>query len=233
MYIIDKNNIPQEIIDDDIRFDETTYLLFSKQQLPANEVDDYFQKYHKQSNLTELLEKSYDLRRYFEDLESRSLKASNSSFMRYFMKDLKKKVVFKVMGQNNTKRIISLLISEIILEASEICYQNLFREKYMDLFEETVTSDHLQNEFENIIMQLLQPMWDGLVDEMPDKLYSKFILYRQIHGKYLVEYALYHPDHQKLLEYKRKLQEIIDMDEDEADKKAYERIESRKNLIRA
>ena len=221
MFIIDKNNIPEEIVEDETRFYETTYLLFSKHQLQADEIDNYFKKYNKQLSLSAWLDKSYDLKRYFDDLESRSLKANNSTFLRYFIKDLKRKVVFKSMGQNNTKRLIGLLISEIILEASEICYQNLFREKYMALFEATMDSYHLKNEFESIVIQLLQPMWNGLVDEIPDQLYAKFILYRKIHGKYLVELALDDFDCQKLSEYKSQLQDIIAMNENEADKKAY------------
>lgn len=220
MFIVDKNNIPEDIVNDDARFDETTYLLIHQYQLQVNELEDYFQKYNKPCDLEGLLKKNHDFKRYFEDLDSRSLKAYNSTFIRYFIKDLKKKVTFKSMGQNNVKRKISILIGDIVLESCYICFQNLFREKYMDLFEATMESDHLHDEFEEMVIQLFQPMWDGISDEMSDKLYAKLILYRKIHGKYLVELALDHPDYEKLSEYKKQIQDIIEMDENEADKKA-------------
>ena len=42
MRVIDKNNLPQDIIDDETKFNETTFLLYRDHQLVGDEIHQYF-----------------------------------------------------------------------------------------------------------------------------------------------------------------------------------------------
>lgn len=216
MYIIDKNCLPNEIIDDDVRFDETTYLLYHQQQISAEELDDYFQKYHRKISAYEFIEKSHQIFQYFDNIEERSIKALNSSFLRYYLRDLKRKVSFKGMSQNTTKRLIAMFISEIIQEACFISFRNIYREKYMDVFEESVDKEHLHDEFDKMVLEIIKPILDKKNDDIDDNIYAKFYLYRHAHAQYLLELSEDDPNQELLKQIKKEVHEILSLSSDEA-----------------
>lgn len=215
MNIIDKNNIPEDIVNDDERFLETTYFLFRDFQLSAEELDSYFEKYHKDVNIVDFIKNKLEsYSNYFHNFEERAVKAANSTYLRYFMKDLKRQVSFQHVSQSYTKKMISLFIAEIILNMSMLCHQNIFREKYMDIFEESVDEDHLKNEFFKIIMVMFKPLFEGKNDEIGNIDYDRFTLYMRKHALYLIELD----NEEKCLELQKQMQDILSLSNDEVKK---------------
>lgn len=85
-------------------------------------------------------------------------KALNSNFLRYYLKNLNKKIKFVAMSQNQTKKMLAAKIIDIIHEASCLAYQNLYKENYFELFVELAQDeDELKNEFDQCIEREIIP----------------------------------------------------------------------------
>lgn len=179
--------------------------------------------------MKDFLERNDAYDKYFHNIEERSIKASNSSFLRYYMKNLKKQVSFKELSQNSTKRFISMYIAEIIQAACFITYQNIYKEKYMEIFEPSVEEEHLKDTFQSIVLELLEPMLNGKSEEMSDGSYAKFELYAHVHALYMIELSNDDYDKQKLQDYKIKAHHILSLSANEAmdifDKQEEQRLE--------
>lgn len=219
MKIIEKDNIPDDIVNDEESFFETTYFLLQDFKLNIEEMDDYFQRYHineKSINYLNNQSKKYTI--YFEDLEHRSIKAQNSTYMRYLMKDLKKQI--KNVSQSYVKKIISIFIAEIILEVSIITHQNIFKEKYMDIFSESVDEDHLKKEFLDILTVVFQPVFEGKRDELYKSDYERFCLYKELHAMYIVNMD----NENKCQHIQKQIQNISSLSYDEVTERLSQRI---------
>lgn len=82
MRIIDKNHLPEDIIEDEDSFYETTYLLFRDFHLTISDIDEYFVKYHKDISYLDFIDEKFDkLMKYFDNIEDRSVKAMNSTYI--------------------------------------------------------------------------------------------------------------------------------------------------------
>ncbi len=212
MRIIDKNHLPEDIIEDEDSFYETTYLLFRDFHLTINDIDEYFVKYHKDMSYLDFIDEKFDkLMKYFDNIEDRSVKAMNSTYIRYYMKDLKNKIEFKKMSQNLTKKFICMFITEIIQDVCFQTYENIFKEKYMDIFEESVTEEHLKKEFDEIIMLLLTPVLEGNVTKVDESDYERFCLYRELHSQYIIELE----NSDRLTDIKKQIQDVFLLSKEE------------------
>lgn len=216
MNIIEKDNIPEEIVSDESSFLETTYFLFEDFQIGVKELDDYFEKYHKDIDSYDFMNKKLEsYASYFHNFEERASKALRSPYLRYFIKDLKREGCFRHFSQSYTNKLIGLFIAEIILKVCVMCHQNIFKEKYMDIFEESVDENHLEKEFKQMIMIVLQPLFDGKIDEINEKDYRRFQLYQKIHAKYII--AL--DDEERCLQLQKEIQDLFLLSNDEVNKR--------------
>lgn len=211
MIIIDKDHLPLEIVNDESAFDETTFFLLKTNKLLAGDIDNYFKKYHKPLDRKELKKKYEQYELYFYEYDKRNAKIINSPFLRNYIRDLKRKTNFKV-SINNAKNVISHCIISIIVEASERCCQNLLKEKYIDLFEATLTSKHLKDYFDDMMTTIIQVFADDNIYVYNSPEYAKFTLYRRWHGKYLIELNQENPNYDKLVKIKEKLDEFNQLD---------------------
>ena len=222
MYILDKNNLLDDIIQDDVRFQETTYLLLIEKQLQVDEIEDYYAQYHKQFDIQKLEQTIEQMTSYYDHLDERGLKASQSSFMRYFFKDIKKKFSFKGISQNFTKKMISMFVAEIIEQCCYLTYQNLFRERYMEFFSVSVDKDHLHDEFFNVMIKMLTPLLNGETHKLNDRDYAFFQIYKKYHALYIVEFNQDNPSLEKLEKYKEDIHYLLSLSEEDIIKKADE-----------
>lgn len=202
MHKFNKNTIPEEIVQDDERFQETAYLLLRAEELKEDELQHFFDTYHKDIAAHEFLKRKKSYYDYFEKIGRRNTKILNSSFLRYYVKDLEKRIAFPSGCRRKITHNIALIITEVILEASYISYQNLYKEKYVELFETTVEPEHLQDVFNRMIIEMLKPILKGESDSIDMRLYRRFNKYVRIHAQYLVEL------HQDNIDKQDKLQDI-------------------------
>lgn len=138
-------------------------------------------------------------------------KALNSNFLRYYIKDLNKKIKFIAMSQNQTKKLLAAKIVDIIHQASCLAFKNLFKEKYFEFFVELAEKD-LKDEFDQCVEREIIPF---IIDKdvIMDSKYNDFaILFDHAFASWMLEYHKSKPNLKLLTEYKEKINQIIEMD---------------------
>lgn len=209
---LNKMNLPTKIINDEERFYETTFLLGRDLQFQDLDVDEFFKMYHKDMTREKFVkEKFEEISMYFADSKKRMSKMMNSSYLRHFSKEFKRKYGYDRIGQNKVKKVICLFITDIICDLCYQCYDNLFKEDCVAIFEESVSSEHLGKEFEDVLVAVFRPSLDKELYDLEEKHLAKMHFYRKLHAKYIMAME----DHNKLAEIKDQIHQLLSMNDQE------------------
>jgi len=217
MNICYKDKISQEIIENERKFKETTYLLLKSHQLSYEELDDYFKRYQQNINKEEFLGTLDQYEDFYTNLEERAIHIINSQFLRYYVKDLKKRIPQMKSSQKKIMKAIAYFIVEIINEVSYIVCQNMYKENDIEIFEESVNEEHLKEEFYVLILKILKPILLGQSSDISEKSYLRLTLYKFVHAQYIVELFQEHRDENKLYKLKQKINEDLSLSNDDVE----------------
>lgn len=137
-------------------------------------------------------------------------KALNSAYLRYFIKDLSRKVKFVGKSQNQVKKLLASRFVEVIYYICISNFRNLFQENYFNILMEVIEDDDLlANEFRQSVEKELIPF---IVDKdlVSDNRYDQltYLANRYI-GAYLIEYSKDDCNQETLAKHKTKFQKLL------------------------
>lgn len=206
MQIIDKDHVPENIINNKQLFFKTAYLLLADSQFSEDNISFFFEKYGKEDDFEEFKKQRNTIEFYFTDLKLKNQKIRNNDFLRSYIKELKTKNILKT-NLSVTTRILVLFIADIILDVAIVTHQDVFKEDYLSYFTESMKPIHLKEEFETMILYILEQYVHGEKCKLNMKEYSKLASYRKLHALYIV--AMSSQDEEKMKEYKQQICDVI------------------------
>lgn len=209
-----KDSIPEEIVNNERKFNEATFFIFHYQKLDVNELLLHYQKYGKYLNVDDYIDNFNRYFDYFNDMKARNRKAFESTYVRKYSKDLYKKIHFANSSLTEVRHMIASIIGAVIREASYICLQNLFQEAYMDFFMKTIQENGLKEFFETFTAESFSIVKKkGFYQK--DMIETRLHIYARLHGSYLIEINKEHPDFMLLEKYKNEIKHVLKMNEEE------------------